>query len=392
MPTHHRKLSSYLHTLARSRRSNGNVHGRESCPDIPGSLPGTLRVTSDVPPEITLIDYSPTDCVRRELSQPAEILPYLASESVSWVDVKGLGNEPVLQQLGQVFGLHPLVLEDVVNVPQRPNVEDHEQQLVLIARMAMLREGESHFFSEQVSFVLGPHYLLTVQEEPAYDCFAAVRDRLRTAKGPIRRLGSDYLLYSLLDAIIDGFFPVLEAYGEELELLEARVVTNPSPTTLEAIHRIKRELLTLRRILWPQRDAINSLIRDGSELISPEVQVYLRDCYDHTVQVLDMVETCREVASSLMDVYLSAVGNRMNEIMKVLTVMSSIFIPLTFIAGVYGMNFDNMPELRDRNGYFICLAVMALLALVLIAFFWRQGWVSLYGMGSSTRPVKPTDG
>jgi magnesium transporter len=350
-----------------------------------------LRVTSDVPPEITLIDYSPTNCVRRELAQPAEIPPYLDSESVSWVDVKGLGNEPVLQQLGQVFGLHPLVLEDVVNVPQRPNVEDYEQHLVLIARMVMLRDGEAHVFTEQVSFVLGRHYLLTVQEEPEYDSFAAVRDRLRTAKGPIRRMGADYLLYSLLDAIIDGFFPVLEAYGEELERLEARVVIQPSPSTLEAIHRIKRELLTLRRILWPQRDAINSLIRDGSELISPEVEVYLRDCYDHTVQVLDMVETCREVASSLMDVYLSAVGNRMNEIMKVLTVMSSIFIPLTFIAGVYGMNFDNMPELRDRNGYFVCLGVMAAIALTLMTFFWRQGWFATYGVRSAPRRAEPSD-
>jgi magnesium transporter len=251
---------------------------------------------------------------------------------------------------------------------------------VIITQMVLLKEQGSSFWSEQVSFVLGKHYLLTVQEEPKRDCFQPVRDRIRTGKGSIRKQGADYLAYTLLDAIMDGFFPVLETYGERIEELEEEVVTNPTRQTLEKIYRVRRELLALRRAIWPQRDAINALIRDGSDLISPEVRVYLRDCYDHAVQVMDLVETYRELASGLMDVYLSSVGNRMNEIMKFLTVMSSIFIPLTFIAGIYGMNFNtdkspwNMPELNWYWGYPVCLAVMFAIAAGLVFFFWRRGW------------------
>jgi magnesium transporter len=227
---------------------------------------------------------------------------------------------------------------------------------------------------------LGKHYLLTVQEEPDYDCFGPVRERIRLGKGTIRQHQADYLAYSLIDAIIDGFFPVLEDYGEALEELEDEVVANPNRQSLEKIHRIKRELLSLRRAIWPQRDAINSLIRDCNHLISDEVRVYLRDCYDHAVQVIDMVETYREVASSLMDVYVSSVGNRMNEVMKFLTIVSTIFIPLTFIAGVYGMNFDtdvspwNMPELEWYWGYPACILLMGGIATWLIFYFKRKGW------------------
>jgi magnesium transporter len=301
------------------------------------------------------------------------------TESVSWVDVKGLGSEDVLRRLGQVFGLHALVLEDIVNVPQRPKIEEYHDQLLIIARMVTPKRSGG-FFSEQVSFILGRYYLLTVQEEPDYDSFGPIRERIRTNKGTIRRNGADYLAYALLDSIIDGFFPVLEAYGEQIEDLENEVVENPSRQTLEKIHAVKRELLALRRAIWPQRDAINALIRDGSHLICHEVQIYLRDCYDHAIQVLDMVETYRELAASLMDVYLSSVSNKTNEVMKFLTVVSSIFIPLTFIAGVYGMNFNtekspfNMPELDWYWGYVACLVLMAVIAFGLIFFFWRRGW------------------
>jgi len=259
-------------------------------------------------------------------------------------------------------------------------VEEYDNQLLLISRMVTPKRSGIGFISEQVSFVLGKNYLLTVQEEAAYDCFGPIRDRIRTNKGAIRKQSSDYLAYALIDSIIDGFFPVLEAYGEQIEDLEDEVVVNPTRQTLEKIHSIKRDLLTLRRAIWPQRDAINALIRDGSDLISPEVQIYLRDCYDHAIQVLDMVETYRELASSLMDVYLSSISNRMNEIMKLLTVISSIFIPLTFIAGVYGMNFNpeaspfNMPELNWYWGYPLCWGLMIAIASVLVTFFWKQGW------------------
>lgn len=349
--------------------------------DVPGNMPGTLIIEPDAkPPVLVLIDYNEAKATRVPLATPEACTPYLDTESVSWVDVQGLGSEDILKRLGRVFDLHPLVLEDLVNVPQRPKVEDYEDQLVIISRMVMPKERATGFYSEQVSLVLGKHYLLTVQEEPEHDCFEQVRARIRSSKGIIRKQGADYLAYAILDSIIDGFFPVLEDYGEEIEELEEEVIANPTRQTLEKIYRVRRQLLALRRAIWPQRDAINSLIRDGSELISDDVRVYLRDCYDHTIQVLDMVETYRELTSGLMDVYLSAVSNRMNEIMKLLTVISSIFIPLTFIAGVYGMNFNtevsrlNMPELNWYWGYPLCLGFMAAIAAGLIFFFWRRGW------------------
>ncbi|MBD2443903.1 magnesium/cobalt transporter CorA [Dolichospermum sp. FACHB-1091] len=347
-----------------------------------GTPPGTIIVDENAEqPIIFLIDYNQTDLIHKQISYPEECINYLDTESVSWVDVQGLGNKDILHRLGQSFDLHPLVLEDIVNMVERPKIEDYEDQLVIIAHMVVPNNNGS-FYSEQVSLVLGKYYVLTIQEEPEHDCFDGVRMRIDKGKGIIRRQGSDYLAYSLLDAIIDGFFPVLELYGERIDELEEEVIVNPNQKTLQKIYQVRRELLQLRRAIWPQRDAINSLIRDGSELISDEVRIYLRDCYDHAVQVMDIVETYRELVAGLMDVYLSAISNKMNEIMKLLTVVSSIFIPLTFIAGVYGMNFNteksphNMPELNWYWGYPLCLGVMALVAISLLYFFWRRGWLT----------------
>ncbi len=363
--------------------------------DEQGSAPGTLYIERNAPATtIVLIDYNQTNATRVQLPRPEDCAAYLDTESVSWVDVLGLGSEDVLKRLGKVFNLHPLLLEDIVNVPQRPKVEDYEDQLVIIAQMVLVKERGTGFWSEQVSFILGKHYLLTVQEEPTRDCFQPVRDRIRTNKGTLRKSGPDYLAYALLDAVIDGFFPVLEVYGERIEDLEEEVVTSPTRRTLQKIYQIRRELLALRRTIWPQRDAINTLIRDSSDLISPNVQIYLRDCYDHTIQVLDIVETYRELASGLMDVYLSAVSNKMNEVMKLLTVISSIFIPLTFIAGIYGMNFNteksplNMPELNWYWGYPLCLAAMAVVAGGLVFFFWRRGWFESFSTIEDERSPK----
>ena len=349
----------------------------------PGTQPGTIIVDENAEqPIIFLIDYNQTELIHKQISYPEECLNYLDTESVSWVDVQGLGSKDILHRLGQTFDLHPLILEDIVNMVERPKIEDYEDQLVIIAHMVVPNHNNGSFYSEQVSLVLGKYYVLTVQEEPEHDCFDGVRMRINKNKGIIRRQGSDYLAYSLLDAIIDGFFPVLELYGERIDDLEEEVIVNPSQQTLQKIYQIRRELLQLRRAIWPQRDAINSLIRDGSELISDDVRIYLRDCYDHAVQVMDIVETYRELVAGLMDVYLSAISNKMNEIMKLLTVVSSIFIPLTFIAGVYGMNFNteksphNMPELNWYWGCPLCLGAMALIATSLIYFFWRRGWLT----------------
>lgn len=353
--------------------------------DEPGTVPGTLDVEADdPPPEMVLIDYNEANATRLKLNFPEECAPYLDTESVSWVDILGLGNQDTWQRMGKVFDLHPIAMEDVVNVPQRPKVVDYDDQLVIIAWMVMIKPDSDPLHKEQVSLILGKHYLLTVQEESEYDCLQPVRDRIRFNKGIIRKQGADYLAYSVLDAIIDGFFPVLEEYGDLLEGLEDEVVFNPTPKTLAKIYRIRQDLFALRRAIWSQREAINVLIRDEHPLISPEVRVYLRDCYDHTIQVRDMVETYRELSSDLMSIYMSSVGNKMNDIMKVLTVISTIFIPLTFVAGVYGMNFNpdsspwNMPELNWYWGYPACLAIMFMIAGCLFYFFWKRGWFKNY--------------
>ncbi len=348
----------------------------------PGSPPGTLEIDKDASvPNIFLIDYSATDAIGLQLATPEECAKHLDTQSVSWVDVQGLGSEDVLLRLGKVFNLHPLVLEDVVNIPQRPKFEDYEDHELIIMHMVTPRKNGKGFFREQVSLILGENYLLTVQEEPERDCFEPVRERIRRDKTAIRQHGADYLAYALIDAVVDGYFPVLEDYGERLEDLENKVVDKPTTRTLSKVHKIKRELLQLRRAIWPLRDAINALIRDDSTLISNEIRLYMRDCYDHTVQVIDMVETYRELASNLMDVYLSSISNRTNEIMRVLTIISTIFIPLTFIAGVYGMNFDrtasptNMPELGAPYGYITVMGVMLVIASLQVYYFYKKGWI-----------------
>ncbi|ACK64735.1 magnesium and cobalt transport protein CorA [Rippkaea orientalis PCC 8801] len=343
--------------------------------DEPGSEPGTLAIEPDAKPSrIILIDYDENHAVRKVDVSPKALTPYLGTNTVSWMDVQGLGSETILKQIGDIFKLHPLLLEDVVNVPQRPKVEDYNEQLMIIVQMVFSHPDEQGFHSEQVGFVLGKSYLLTFQEEEIEDCFDIVRERIRTNQGKVRQAGTDYLTYLLLDSIIDGYFPVLEKYGDRIETLEDQLVLRPNPSYLEEIYTVRRELLSLRRAIWPLRNVTNLLVREDTTLINPENKIYFRDCYDHAIQLLDIVETYRELASSLMDVYLSSMSNKMNEVMQLLTVISTIFIPLTFVAGVYGMNFEHMPELHGRWSYFITLGGMAVIAGGLIYFFWRRGW------------------
>ncbi len=343
--------------------------------DEPGSEPGKLNIEPDAKPSrIVLIDYDQSHAIRKVDVTPKALTPYLGTNTISWMDVQGLGSERVLKQIGDIFTLHPLLLEDVVNVPQRPKLEDYNEQLVLIVQMVRPNANEVGFESEQVSFVLGTRYLLTFQEEEIEDCFDIVRERIRANQGKVRQQGADYLMYLLLDSIIDGYFPVLEDYGDRIEDIEDELAISPHTSQLKEIYVIRRELLALRRAIWPLRNVTNMLVRGESSLISAEAQIYFRDCYDHVIQILDIVETYRELASSLMDAYLSSMSNKMNEVMQVLTVVSTIFIPLTFIAGVYGMNFEYMPELKTRWGYFGSLGLMAAIAGGLILFFWRRGW------------------
>jgi len=341
----------------------------------PGALPGAFEIDPDAKPScIELIDYDKTQVIHKVDLTPEECSAYLDSNGVTWIDVQGLGTEDILTRVGKVFTLHRLLLEDVVNVPQRPRCEDYAEKLLIIAQVVRLKTNGEGFETEQVSFIVAEKYLLTFQEEAIHDPFRLIKEQINISQGQIRESGIDYLTYRLIDSIIEGYFPVLEHYEDRIEFLEEKIIENPTRQDLEQVYWIRRELLALRRLVWPLRDVLNVLSRTGYNNINLDVQVYFRDCYDHVIQLLEIIESYRELASSLMEVYLSAISNRVNEVMKLLTIISTIFIPLTFIAGLYGMNFENMPELKSQWGYFICLGIMAIIALSLVYFFWRKGW------------------
>jgi magnesium transporter len=368
---------------SKKRRRSGwrALGGRsESAPD---TRPDALRIPAQSPaPRITLVRYS-ADRVEERLLESIDHLPAPAGKpgTVEWIDVQGMGDESAMRKLGERLGLHPLALGDIVNVPQRPKVEDYDDRLLIITRMAQLDERREVFF-EQVSLVLARGWLLTVQEDPG-DVFDPVRERIRGGAGIIRRMGADYLAYALIDAVVDAYYAVVERIGEEVDALEDLVLGRPEVSVVRRIHALRRTLLTLHRIQWRQRDALAMLVRDEKACISPEVRPFLRDAHDHCVQMLDVTETTRELVTSLMEIYVSVVGNRMNEIMKTLTVIATIFIPLTFVVGVYGMNFDYMPELRWRLGYFAVWGVMLAIALGLLGWFRWRGWL---GSAPTTAP------
>ncbi|HUR28969.1 MAG TPA: magnesium/cobalt transporter CorA [Planctomycetota bacterium] len=305
----------------------------------------------------------------------------LKPDRVLWLDVAGLGDTQTIEALGEIFGLHRLALEDVLSGHQRPKVEHYGAVLFIVVRMP--EQGE-HLDTDQLSLFLGENFLVSFQTRPG-DCFDPVREHLRSATGRLSTHGADYLAYRLLDLTVDSFFPLLESLGERIEQLEDEVLLKPTNDAIPRIHEVKRELLTLRRATWPQREAINSLLRETNPLIKDETRVYLNDCYDHTVQLMDLLETYRELSSSLLEVWLSSVSNRMNEVMKVLTIISTIFMPLTFIVGVYGMNFTHMPEIDTWWGYPAVLLLMAVIAVSMLIGFKRKGWFK----GLDARRIAP---
>lgn len=356
--------------------------------DKPGNEPG--KVFFDVsanPSNLTLIEYNKNNFYSYVDTNPENCISCLTNDLISWADIEGLGSEEILTKVAEVFNLHPLVLEDVVNIPQSPKLEDYKEQLLIILHCVKLNANQKGFFSEQFSFVLGKNYLLTFQEDKESD-FDNIKKRIEINGGKARKLGADYLMYLLLDSIIDSYFPVLEHYGERIEHLEEKIILKASQKTFNDIYRIKRELLALRRFIWPLRNLFNELIKEESKLISSNVYTYLRDCYYHTIQLLEILETYRELISSLMDVQISIMSHKMNEVINLLTIISTIFIPLTFIAGVYGMNFKYMPELEWPWGYFVCLGFMLLIALILLFFFWRRGWLNFTQLSESKKPKK----
>jgi magnesium transporter len=340
-----------------------------------GSTPGALAPPEgEPPPKLHAMWFDEQRQGERPLAGPADISALLADASLTtWIDIEGLGNLDTLREIGRLIELHPLALADVVNVPQRAKVELYGDRLLFIGHMVFLNASGGIEF-EQVSIVLGPHWVVSFQEKPG-DVFDPVRARIRSPQMRVRRMKADFLAYALVDAIIDGYFPVIEKVGDELEALEDEVMDRPVHATLERLHRIRRLLLQLHRIQWRQRDAIASLWRDEALPICEAVRVFLRDAHDHAFVVLDQIETYRDFAASLMDVYLSAASNRLNEVMKTLTLVSTVFIPLTFIVGVYGMNFEHMPELGSRWGYPAVWAVMLVIAGGILLWFRRKRWL-----------------
>lgn len=343
----------------------------------PAPLPGVIEVSPDATkPLIHIIAYGPEKVFERDLDNPDDIAEFLGFWPVTWVDVAGFGDPAVLSRIAQRFGIHPLTMEDVVNAHQRPRVEEFPEHVYMVLQMpATGRSG-----AEQVSLFLGETFVLTFQEEPG-DCLDPLRERIRKRRGRIRDLGPDDLAYAIIDRTVDAYFPVLERMGEELDELEASVLARSTQSQGKRIHRLRSEMLLYRRAIWPLRETVSALLRENQRFIRPETRIYLRDVYDHVVQLMDLVETYRETAASLMEVYLSSVSQRLNEVMKVLTIISTIFMPLTFIAGIYGMNFHtdrspwNMPELTWRFGYVFSLALMAVVAGAMGLYFRRKGWL-----------------
>lgn len=342
-----------------------------------GAAPGSLiSHPGAAAPSMRLHSYGPDELEEEDKAELGTISALRGKRAVEWVDIAGLGDVSLISALGVEFGLNALALEDVVNVHQRPKTEAFEGYLFAVIRMLQTDTAPE---GEQVALFIGRDFLLTFQEQPG-DCFDSIRARIRQSRGRVRSRGPDYLAYCLMDAVIDGYFPVLEGYGEKLEALEDAVISRPHQSHASELHAIKRDLLLLRRAVWPMREMVNQLIRDGADLIDEETRPFLRDLYDHTVQLMDMLETYREIASGLLDVYLSSMSAKLNEVMKVLTIIATIFMPLSFLAGIWGMNFDrdspfNMPELGWRFGYPASLLLMALVAGGLAFYFRRRGWL-----------------
>lgn len=344
----------------------------------PGTPPGVLKVAADAPrPTISIIKYSESEFQELQIPDVGNLTEFVDDTSVTWVDVDGLGDVETLLKLSEVFGLHGLALEDVVNVHQRAKVEEYGDHLFIVLRMVSL---DDHVKSEQLSMFLGKNFVVTFQEQPG-DCLEPVRDRLRKARGRVRKAGADYLAYALIDAVVDAYFPVVDDYGERIEMLDEQLSAGNPAHFMDALHDVRNDLMMLRRAIRPLRDALVLLMPDPHSLVSDETQFHLRDCYDHTIQLMDLLDTYREMCADLRDYYMSSVNNRMNDIMKVLTIIATIFIPLSFIAGIYGMNFNtkqpgNMPELNWPYGYLFALLIMAVVGVGLLGFIWRKGWLS----------------
>jgi magnesium transporter len=350
------------------------VKGRAKKAGLP---PGTIVYVGEkksVGVKIRIMNYTETSFEEKAVEDVEECFPFKDEPTVTWINIDGVHRVDVVEKIGKHFNLHPLVLEDLVNTEQRPKMEDFLDYLFIVLRMLSYDDPTGEVKGEQLSLVLGPNWVLTFQENEG-DVFDFVRERIRSDKGRIRKMGADYLLYAVVDAVVDNYFLILEKMGEKIEEIEDKLVADPAPETLQSIHNLKSQMIFLRRSVWPLREAINRLERWESPLIQKSTDLYLRDVYDHTIQVIDAIETFRDMLSGMLDIYLSSVSNRMNEVMKVLTIIATIFIPLTLVAGLYGMNFKYMPELEWPWGYPFVLLFMLTIGVVMVIYFRRKRWL-----------------
>jgi magnesium transporter len=343
-----------------------------------GLPPGSLVHIGEKKAEevkITIIDYDETHFQEKVIKTIEECIPFKDKPTVTWINVDGIHQVELLEKLGQCYGLHPLTLEDILNTDQRPKIEDFGDYVFIVLKMLYYRDKTDEIVTEQMSLILGSNFVISFQEGIEGDLFDPIRERIRSEKGRIRKMGADYLAYSLLDSIVDYYFVILEKLGERIESLEEKLVANPNPETLQIIHNLKREMIFLRKSVWPLREVISGLERGESSLIKESTRIYLRDVYDHTIQVIDTIETFRDMLSGMLDIYLSSVSNRLNAVMKVLTIIATIFMPLTFLAGIYGMNFKFMPELEWRWGYPLIWMVMLGIGIFMLFYFKKKKWL-----------------
>jgi len=342
-----------------------------------GLPPGTLEYTGKKisrKVKITVIDYNEKNFQLKEVSKIDQELINLEKSTVRWINVDNISLKDIVEEIGNQFDLHPLLLEDVMNPEKRPKVDDFGSYLYIIIKMLNWDEENGEILSEQVSIILGSNFVINFQEREL-DVFAPILERLSTKKGQIRRMGSDYLAYTLIDYIIDNYFIILENIGDIIEDIEEELITNPSPKTLQSIHNLKRGIITLRKSIWPLREVINKLQRLEIPIIKKTTKIYMRDVYDHTIEIIDTIESYRDIISGMVDIYLSSISLKMNEVMKVLTIIATIFIPLTFLVGVYGMNFKYMPEIESPLGYPLIWLIMVIIIVIMIIFFRRKKWL-----------------
>ena len=342
-----------------------------------GTIPGSLIHIGEKKSEnqkVTIFDYDTNELIEKEIVNMDELLTFREKPTVTWINIDGLHEVKTIEKIGSIFEIHPLVLEDILNTKQRPKTEDFTDYVFIAMKMLSLDKNNMDIISEQFSMILGKNFVISFQEFEG-DVFKNVRDRIRTAKGRIRRMKSDYLTYSLVDAIIDNYFGILENFGEKIETLEDIIIESPQSDTLEEIYKLKRTFINLRKSVWPLRELISSIIRDESELFTSKTNIYFRDVYDHTIQVIDTIESYREMVSGMLDIYLSSMSNKMNEVMKVLTIFAAIFIPLTFLAGIYGMNFKFLPELNWKWAYPVWWILALVIGIGMLLYFKKKKWL-----------------